>query len=235
LWRSEIPIPQKEIIYYIKTTSNTSFLNVATLILQDNMENITTDIELWLGIKNADVKAFSLLMDRYWPILFHKAKSRINDDEVAKDLVQEILISVWIKRERLPLEILPQAYLYAALKYKILNFVSYSHLRLKNANLILEKQQAQQNLTPEDVIDVKELKNAIHKSTAVMTNSMRDIFELSYKEGLSIAEIALKKGISAQSVKNYLYEAKCILRKNLSTYITPEHFAGLMLVILMKD
>lgn len=199
------------------------------------MENATTDIELWLGIKNADVKALSLLMDRYWPILFQKAKRRINDDEVAKDLVQEILISVWVNREKLPVDILPKAYLYVALKYKILNFLSYSNLRLRNANQILEKQQAKSNLTPEDLIDVKELKSAINKSTAVMTNSMRDIFELNYKEGLSIAEIAIKKGISAQSVKNYLYEAKCILRKNLSAYITPEHFAGLLIVVLTKD
>jgi len=198
------------------------------------MDNISTDIELWLSIKNSDVKAFGTLMDRYWPILYQKANLRTNDEDISKDLVQEILISIWINREKLPTDTIPKAYLYAALKYKILNFVSYSNLRLKSANLILEKQQAESNLTPEDIIDVKELKNAISNSTAVMTSGMRDIFELSYKDGLSIAEIALKKGLSTQSVKNYLYEAKCILRKNLSAYTSPEHFAGVLVVVLMK-
>ena len=198
------------------------------------MENSFTDLELWKSIKNADVKAFKLLMDRYWPVLFNKANARIKNEEVAKDLVQEILISVWVNRKKLPEEILPKAYLYTAVKYKVLNFVSYSNLRLKHASQILEKQQEERNLTPEDLIDVKELKIAINNSTAVMSSSMKDIFELNYKEGLSIAEIALKKGISAQSVKNCLYEAKCILRKNLSPYINPEQIAGLLIVILTK-
>jgi len=198
------------------------------------MEKIEEDIVLWLGIKNSEVKAFSLLMDRYWPILYQKANLRIKDQDVAKDLVQEILISIWINREKLPSDMIPKAYLYTALKYKILNFISYSNLRLKKANQILEKQQAQQNLNPEEVIDVKELRNAITKSTAIMTTGMREVFELSYKDGLSISEIASKKGLSTQSVKNYLHEAKGILRKNLSTYTTPEHFAGVLVVVLMK-
>lgn len=198
------------------------------------MEKIEEDIVLWLGIKNSEVKAFSLLMDRYWPILYQKANLRIKDQDVAKDLVQEILISIWINREKLPSDMIPKAYLYTALKYKILNFISYSNLRLKKANQILEKQQAQQNLNPEEVIDVKELRNAITKSTAIMTTGIREVFELSYKDGLSISEIASKKGLSTQSVKNYLHEAKGILRKNLSTYTTPEHFAGVLVVVLMK-
>jgi len=198
------------------------------------MEKIEEDIVLWLGIKNSEVKAFSLMMDRYWPILYQKANLRIKDQDVAKDLVQEILISIWINREKLPSDMIPKAYLYTALKYKILNFISYSNLRLKKANQILEKQQAQQNLNPEEVIDVKELRNAITKSTAIMTTGMREVFELSYKDGLSISEIASKKGLSTQSVKNYLHEAKGILRKNLSTYTTPEHFAGVLVVVLMK-
>lgn len=198
------------------------------------MEKIEEDIVLWLGIKNSEVKAFSLMMDRYWPILYQKANLRIKDQDVAKDLVQEILISIWINREKLPSDMIPKAYLYTALKYKILNFISYSNLRLKKANQILEKQQAQQNLNPEEVIDVKELRNAITKSTAIMTTGIREVFELSYKDGLSISEIASKKGLSTQSVKNYLHEAKGILRKNLSTYTTPEHFAGVLVVVLMK-
>lgn len=198
------------------------------------MENIGEDIELWLGIKNSEVKAFGLLMDRYWPILYQKANVRIKDQDVAQDLVQEILISIWINREKLPSDMIPKAYLFTALKYKILNFVSYSNLRLNKANQILEKQEAQRNLTPEEVIDVKELRNAISKSTEVMTTGMREVFELSYKDGLSISEIASKKGLSTQSVKNYLHEAKGILRKNLSAYTTPEHFAGVLVVVLMK-
>jgi len=198
------------------------------------MKTTISDLELWLGIKNADVKAFSMLMDRYWPILFNKASCRINDADVAKDMVQEVLISIWIKRDKLPSEVLPKAYLYSALKYKILNYVSHSNMRLANANQILENKQAENNLTPEDVMDIKELKSLIKKSTSLMTSNMKEVFELSYVDGLSIAEIADKKNLSVQSVKNYLQEAKGILKKRLSSYLNPETVAGVLVVVLMK-
>jgi RNA polymerase sigma factor (sigma-70 family) len=209
--------------------------NVTAITFATIMEQATTDIELWQGIKCADEKAFKLLMDRYWSLLYNKAFSRINNEDVSKDLVQEILISIWVNKAKLPDDVFPRAYLFTALKYKVLNFVSYSNLRLKHANLVLATQQTENNSTPEDLIDVKELRDAVSISTEKMSPGMKEVFELNYKEGLTITEIAVKKGISSQSVKNYLYEAKCILKRHLSSHISPEQIAGLLIVILTKD
>jgi RNA polymerase sigma factor (sigma-70 family) len=200
------------------------------------MNDEISDIDLWLRIKDADIKAFTILMNRYWPTLFNKAMSRVNDSGAAKDLVQEVLISVWINRHKLPENVIPKAYLFSSVKYKVLNFLSYNDMRLNKANILLQHKQNEVNATPEDIIDVRELKNIISESTSRMTESMREVFELSYEEGLSIAEIATRKKISAQSVKNYLYEAKSIVKKRLGelSYLTPEHLTGLLAVILMK-
>jgi RNA polymerase sigma factor (sigma-70 family) len=199
------------------------------------MEQSITDIELWQSIKCADEKAFKMLMDRYWSPLYNKAFARINKEDVSKDLVQEILISIWVNKEKLPDDVLPKAYLFTALKYKVLNFVSYSIVRLNHANMVLAMQQVETNSTPEDLINIKELRTAILSSTEKMPARMREVFELNYREGLSITEIAIEKGISSQSVKNYLYEAKRILKKHLSSQISSEQMAGLIMVILMKD
>ncbi|MEJ7559291.1 MAG: sigma-70 family RNA polymerase sigma factor [Pedobacter sp.] len=199
------------------------------------MEKSITDIELWQSIKCADEKAFKILMDRYWSPLYNKAFVRINKEDVSKDLVQEILISIWVNKEKLPDDVLPKAYLFTALKYKILNFVSYSTVRLNHANMVLAMQQVENNSTPEDIINIKELRTAVLSSTEKMPPGMKEVFELNYKEGLSITEIAIEKGISSQSVKNYLYEAKCILKKHLSSQLSSEQIAGLLIVILMED
>jgi RNA polymerase sigma factor (sigma-70 family) len=199
------------------------------------MEKPISDIELWQSIKRADEDAFKILMDRYWIPLYHKAFARIKREDVSKDLVQEILISVWVNKETIPDDVLPKAYLFTALKYKILNFISYNTVRLNHANMVLAMQQDENNSTPEDLINIKELRSAVLSSTEKMPQGMREVFELNYKEGLSITEIAIEKGISSQSVKNYLYEAKCILKKHLSSQISPEQIAGVLIVILMKD
>jgi RNA polymerase sigma factor (sigma-70 family) len=199
------------------------------------MEQLITDIELWQRIKSADQKAFKILMDRYWLPLYNKAFARIYKKDVSKDLVQEILISIWVNKDNLPDDVLPKAYLFTALKFKVLNFVSYNTVRLNHANMVLAMQQVENNSTPEDLINIKELRTAVLSSTKSMPPGMREVFELNYKEGLSITEIAIEKGISSQSVKNYLYEAKCILKKHLSSQISPEQIAGVLLVILMKD
>lgn len=199
------------------------------------MENIATDAELWLNIRKGDIDSYNRFSNRYWKLLNDKAAYRVSDRDEAKDLVQEVMISIWLKRDKLPENIIPKAYLITALKYKILNYFNHSNVRMKKANLLLEQKQAEFNPTPEDTLDTKELKNRISESVCQMSPSVREVFELSYQQGLAISEIATAKKLSPQTVKNYLQEAKSVLRKEMFGFLSADQLAAVLVILLIES
>src|SRR6218665_2313897 len=54
--------------------------------------------DLLQRLSQGDAKAFSELYDRYSPLLYKEAYRYLRSSELAKDLVQEIFTTVWLKR-----------------------------------------------------------------------------------------------------------------------------------------
>ena len=50
---------------------------------------LPTDEELYNSVKMGDKKAFNLLYDRYWEILYKKAFSYLHDGEAASEIVND--------------------------------------------------------------------------------------------------------------------------------------------------
>ncbi|HCN85194.1 MAG TPA: RNA polymerase subunit sigma-70, partial [Sphingobacteriaceae bacterium] len=63
------------------------------------------------------------MYDRYWEKLFLFLAKVIKDEDEAKDLVQEIFVSLWIRREKLHTIHSLSAYLHTAAKYKGLTYI----------------------------------------------------------------------------------------------------------------
>lgn len=53
---------------------------------------------LWNKVSKGDRNAFAKCFDQYWESLYHAAFWRVCDEELAKDLVQEVFITLWDKR-----------------------------------------------------------------------------------------------------------------------------------------
>jgi len=52
-------------------------------------------------IKNGDEKAFDYIFDTYYTVLCIFANKYVEDIGVAEDIVQELFIKIWIKREQI--------------------------------------------------------------------------------------------------------------------------------------
>ncbi len=80
-----------------------------------------TDEQLLLKPRSSDHHALRALHDRYWQKLFIAAHSRLNDPQAAEEVVQDILINLWNKREQLQLKHSLNTYLATAVKYEVIN------------------------------------------------------------------------------------------------------------------
>jgi len=177
-------------------------------------ETHTSDGDLLQLLKGDDTAAFETLYNRYWKALYTRACQRVDVND-AKDLVQEVMLSLWRRRKEIPVfkEGEFAKYLHAAIKYRVISHYAFSTAEIKKISLfdILDSQEFN------DRLEAKELTANIAAAVSLLPARMQQIFRMSREEDLSIAEIARQLNLSEQTVKNQLTEALRRMRSYLKT------------------
>ncbi|QHS59571.1 RNA polymerase sigma factor [Chitinophaga agri] len=175
-------------------------------------ETHISDVELLQLLKEDDTAAFEILYNRYWKSLYTRACQRVDPDD-AKDLVQEVMLSLWRRRQEIPSfkEGEFTKYLHAAIKYRVISHYAFSTAEIKKLSFfdILDSQETN------DLLETKELSANIAAAVGQLPARMQEIFRMSREEDLSIAEIARRLNISEQTVKNQLTDALRRVRNSL--------------------
>lgn len=180
--------------------------------------NELTDLDLWLRVKQDNGPAFKTLFDRYWEKLYVYAVNRLKSEADAKDVVQEIMISLWGRRTTLTIETSLAAYLHTAVQYEVLTHFSQA---AKNAG---RSQEYEQNILPELVsymepFHLKELQAMAEGEITRLPEKMQQVYRLRQEKNLSVKEIARLLNISEQTVRNQLNSSYQKLRKHLKEAI----------------
>ena len=162
-------------------------------------------------MKEGNADAFEQIYERYWMKLYADAVRRVGSTEEAKDLVQDLFITLWAKRETIVIHKSLGAYLFTSIKHRILNYIKSNVVRndyLHSLGNAIDQfdNSVEQNVTAED------LENFINKRIDDLSPRVKEVFLLSRNENLSVKEIAEKLNVSDQTVKNQLTKAVKDLR-----------------------
>lgn len=179
-----------------------------------NMQSSVSDICLFTKFKDGDDDAFAALYNRYAAQLVDYASTRVDSLEEAKDLIQDLFISLFEKKAILQIEHSVRAYLFMALKRRLLNHYR-SHATRESYKHYLEKMEMQYFLGPDSLMETKEILARIDATVNKMSPSVRKVFLMSREEHLNTREIAERLQVSEQTVKNQITSALNILRKNV--------------------
>jgi RNA polymerase sigma-70 factor (family 1) len=188
------------------------------------------DKELLDGLKQNDVSAFNTIYLHYSKPLYIYLLHKLKDPELCNDVLQDIFVAVWEKRDELIIAISIKAYLYQAARFKIIDIyrrdVKYQKYLAELAGYII--------LDPSAITDridnrkkLEEIENAVNS----LPEKMKEIFILSRFEHQSNRDIASKKNLSQQTVKNQISKALRILRIN---YISIDIFLLFSCLFLLK-
>ncbi len=170
------------------------------------------DLELWQQIRSDDLEAFGELYERHWEMLFEAAWRRLYDKDAAKDIVQEVFIYCWQKKDQIHITDSVAGYLNTAVRFKVLNYLKAEGTRQKY------EQQAGAALPQVTHIPNQDLHNSYHRELEKLPPKMREVFMDSRESGLSVSEIAEKRALSPQTVKNQLSGALKKLREGLGNF-----------------
>jgi RNA polymerase sigma-70 factor (family 1) len=181
-----------------------------------NLQHLS-DMELWLIITDGNVPAYSELYERYWDSLFETAYWHLYDKAAAKDIVQEVFVYCWQKKEQIRINESVVAYFRTAVRFKVLNYLKSETAR--------EKYQLLAGCALPDItcntgehMAIADLQASYRRELERLPEKMREVFIDSRDHGLSIDEIAQKRSISPQTVKNQLSSALKKLREGLGNF-----------------
>ncbi len=170
-------------------------------------------------LQAGDAAAFKTIYDNHWQELLRFACKKVQVEDVAQDMVQDIFVSLWQRRAVLNLEQSVRSYLFAALKYKILDFIAANVTRRHYADTLLRIFQPAIAST-DQAVQAQETQALLNDAANALPDKMREIFDLSRHEGYSTSEIAHHLNISEQTVKNQLSTALKRLRARLGDHLS---------------
>jgi len=175
---------------------------------------VLTDNELLGRLVAGDEDAFSEIYNRYWKKLIAIAYSYTKNRHVAEEIVQEVFLSVWTRREVIRIDSLT-AYLATAVKFSIFKTVFNANRREKILNSLVHEPAA---LTDE-VVHAKFLQEYINGIVEQLPDKCRMVYKYSRQDGLSAKEIAGEMNIAEKTVEAHLTKALRILRLNLKEFL----------------
>jgi len=127
-------------------------------------------------------------------------------------------MSLFQLRESLNPQISIQAYLYVALKNRILNYYRHQQVQ-KRYEQYIAQQQLHITDNTSSYLHSKELEIQIREEIKKLPLQCRTVFLLSREEGLPHKEIATHLNISVNTVEQHMRKALRILRTSMSNYL----------------
>ena len=174
----------------------------------------STEADLLSRLRAGDVHAYETVFRTYHAALRAFAFGHLHNRADADETVQELFLDLWRKREQIRVTSSLRAYLYAAVRNRVLN----RSARIRLEQRWLEEATAEDIDVPDasepadEVVHAAEIRARVETAIAALPPGCRRVLELRWNEQLSYAEIADALGISAKGVENQLARARKVLR-----------------------
>lgn len=162
--------------------------------------------------------AFNILYNYFQPKLYLYILPFIKKSEIGADeILQDIFVKMWMKRESFAGIISLEYYLYRMARNRLID-IKRSHRVVE-----LQKVNYQQNTSmvdnqTEKELQFREFRKIVVKAIGNLTERRRKIFELSVDKDLSLTDIAVEMKISKDVVKKQLYQASRFVREYLQKH-----------------
>jgi RNA polymerase sigma-70 factor, ECF subfamily len=166
----------------------------------------STDEELFLRVKKSDAKALRVLFESYFSPLCRFAWKFVNDEYLAEEIVSDVFVHVWMKREEINITGTVKPYLYTAVKNQSLNTIKKKTLRLEDMETVAQNPPVSV-WHAEQLVTAAELEHDIDKLLRRLPPQRQIIFRMNRFDGLSYKEIAEILSISIHTVQNQMVAA----------------------------
>lgn len=172
--------------------------------------------------RDAHALSFEQVYQQYWSKLYIYGFRVLKDKSVVEDLVQEIFLSYWKKKDTLEVVNI-SAYLFQSLRFQIYKY--YRDTKFKTLDIEKFSNIVSVN-TADELLNLEDTKKLVNTCLDKLPKRCREIFYLSRFKNLSHKEISEELNISNQTVKNQMSIASKYLQ---------EHYKELTFLLLLVE
>jgi RNA polymerase sigma-70 factor (ECF subfamily) len=163
-------------------------------------------------------KDFDKIYVSYYPRLIRFAREYVISEEDAENIVQDIFLFLWEKRNVLNIEVSLMSYMFSLVKHRCLDYLRHANVvddYRKELSLKLSSLEQLDSSIPSDDNIEEAITCAINK----LPERCRDVFLKCKMEGKKYREIASEMNISVNTVENQMSIALKKLRIELKDYL----------------
>lgn len=173
------------------------------------------DRQLFAALSKGDKQALSVLFLRYYDHLLHYGLQVVDDRETVEEAIQELFIHLMESADRFGEVTYVKAYLFKALRNRLLRHLRVSSKRRNTESRWLERIDIR--FSDSDLQSSEKEQSRTRELLLEALNGLswrqRETIYLRYYNGLKTKEIAEIMGMANQTVLNTLYQALKKIRK----------------------
>lgn len=162
--------------------------------------------------------AFEQAFKTHFKALHSYAFTIVKDDMAAEEIVQNIFLKIWEKKQDLVLDSSVRAYLYKAVHNESLNVLKHKKIKTAYQVHTLHQMKNETDNAAKKLL-TGELEGKIRKALNELPEQCRTIFQLSRFEELKYQDIANHLGLSVKTIENQMGKALKLLRIKLAEFL----------------
>lgn len=156
-----------------------------------------------------------------YPKLYFYAHSLTGSDSDADDVVEEVFVDLWKRREEVDFGDRIEGFLFRAVYTRSINMLrrrNVGRARIESLNAINEKRMEMAATDSDDPVrsmENRDLRAMLDETISELPDKCRQVFNMSYMSGMRNSEIAGKMGLSVRTVESHIFRALRYLRERL--------------------
>lgn len=169
------------------------------------------------ALREGELQAYESLFKKYYPMLCAYAH-RFVELEDAEEIVQEVMLWMWEKREELIIESSLNQYLFKMTYHRSLNLITKKDIISRAETYFFSKKQ-EEMLEDIDYYQIEELTKRIEEAISSLPESYRVAFVMHRFKQMTYKEIAEALNVSSKTVAYRIQQSLYLLRENLKDYL----------------
>lgn len=162
-----------------------------------------------IKLDKIDEEAFIDIYNKFWQKLFVIAYNRLNSRPAAEDIVQDVMICLWKRKDQLEINNL-ESWLAMATKYSVLRqLAKYGPRRISRIDSDADTACIEE-------LDFRHYDKMIKEGVKELPPKCKIVFEYSRNHGLTNKQIAGKLSISVKTVEKHITKAIHKIRQKIS-------------------
>jgi RNA polymerase sigma factor (sigma-70 family) len=199
---------------------------------------MNNDNNLWQGLKQGDKEMFLSLYKKYYHTLLFIGLGEIKDAHLVKDVIQQLFLYLWEKRETIQDARDVKSYLITSFLRKLTSDWKKSE-QSGVLKVVWGSYPEDPQPNPEEKLIHKDQQNHLSKLLMDRINELpsrqKELITLKFYEGLSYQEIVQRTGLSHRTVYNKIHEGLKKLKLDIVKSQYPQSAALLSFLYVLAS